>query len=142
MRPSNPVQGLRWQAAFLGGAVAIAASAFFGTLESNILLWVLTQRGMSPQEAYAQLFESTGANLASAAVDFLCNAAGGCVASSLASKRFIVYGIAVGVISLLFVGVMYSTPISYPSNAWTVAYSVLIPVPAAVLGGYFHARRA
>lgn len=60
----------------------------------------------------------------------------------LGSKRFIVYGIAVGVISLLFVGVMYATPISYPSSAWTVAYSVLIPVPAAVLGGYFHARRA
>jgi hypothetical protein len=37
---------------------------------------------------------------------------------------------------------MYATAISYPSNAWTVAYSVLIPVPAAVLGGYIRARRA
>jgi hypothetical protein len=73
MRPSNPVQGLRWQAAFLGGAVAIASSALFGTLESNILLWALTRRGMSPQEAYDQLFESTRADLASATVDFRCN---------------------------------------------------------------------
>jgi hypothetical protein len=137
-----PRQGLSWRAAFLGGAVAIAATAFFGTLESNITLWVLTQRGLSAQEAYGQLFDSTGQNFVSAIVNFLCNAVGGYTASSLASKRFVVHGISAGVISLLFVAVMYATPISYPSNAWTVAWLVLIPVPAAVLGGYLHAWRA
>lgn len=122
--------------------MAIAASAFFGTLVANVTLWYLTFRGLPLQEAYSALFESTEQIVIGQAVGFLCNAAGGYAAVSMASTRPVLHSGVAGVLSLAFVAVAYATPTAGSHPMWMVLWNFLIPLPAAIVGGYLRARRA
>ena len=135
---------VNWRAAFLGGAVAIAASAFFGTLVANITLWVLVLRGVPLEQAYADMWTSISSILIGEAVTILCNAAGGYAAASLASTRFVVHSFLAGAMNLVFGVIAYATPMPTAANIpfWMVIWNFMVPVPAALLGGYIYARRA
>jgi hypothetical protein len=133
---------LKWPAALLGGAVAIAATAFFGTLVTNLALWILIGRGVPLQEAYSELFYSTEQIVVGQAVGFLCNAAGGYAAASLASTRPVTHGLIAGATSLVFVLVTYATPAASSYPVWMAVWNFIIPLPAAMLGAYVRARHA
>lgn len=137
-----PRHWLSWRAALFGGAVAIAASAFFGTLVANVTLWYLTLRGLPLQEAYSALFESTEQIVIGQAVGFLCNAGGGYAAASMASRRVVLHSMLAGAASLVFVAVAYATPTAGSHPMWMVVWNFLLPLPAAILGGFLRARRA
>ena len=139
---THPRHGLSWPAALLGGAVGIAATAFFGPLVTNLALWILMWRGVPLQEAYSELFYSTEQIVIGPAVGFLCNAAGGYAAAALASTRPVTHGLIAGAISLVFVLVTYATPAASSYPAWMAVWNFMIPLPAAMLGAYVRARRA
>jgi len=138
----HPRHGLNWPAALLGGAVAIAATAFFGTLVSNLALLILMWRDVPFQEAYSELFYSTEQIVIGQAVAFLCNAAGGYAAASLTSPRPVTHGLIAGATSLVFVLVTYATPVASSYPVWMAVWNFMIPLPTAMLGAYVRARRA
>lgn len=134
---------IRWEAAVLGGSVAIAGGAFFGTLIATISLRMTIADGMSAEQAYSAL--ATGSSWAttilSALVTLAAGFGGGYVAAKLAGSRPLAQAAAASLFPLLFTAVMYLNPASEPAPSWYVLYSVVSAVVASLVGGYVYAKQ-
>jgi hypothetical protein len=141
--PSNSNFPIHWEGAVLGGSVAIAGGAFFGTLVAAISLRMTIAAGSSAEQAYSALATGTSwtSTILSALLTLAACFSGGYVAAKLAGSRPLVQAAAASLFPLLFTAVMYLNPASQPGPFWYIAYSVVSPVVASVVGGYVYAKQ-
>lgn len=135
--------GFSWSAALLGGSVAIAGGAFFGTLVATLSVRLLMARGNSAEQAYATLASSGITPLTSLSVllGFLSGVAGGYVAAKYGGSRRMLQAVVAGACPILFTLVMYLSPSSQPGPPWYVAYTFVAPLLASVIGAAFCEKR-
>ena len=141
--PTNTNLAIHWEAALLGGSVAIAGGSFFGTLVAAISLRMTIASGSSAEQAYSAL--AAGASWTTTILSaFLTLAAcfgGGYVAAKFGGSRPLAQATAASLFSLLFMAVMHLNPSSQSGPFWYIIYSVVSPVVASLVGGYVYAKR-
>jgi hypothetical protein len=135
--------GFSWSAALLGGSVAIAGGAFFGTLVATLSVRLLMAQGSSADQAYATLASSgiTPLTGLSVLLGFLSGVAGGYVAAKHGGNRRMLQAVVAGAYPILFTLVMYLSPSSQPGPTWYVVYTFVAPLLASVIGGAARAQR-
>jgi hypothetical protein len=133
------------RASILGGSVAIAGAAFFGTATSIVYVRLQMARGVSAQQAYATLASSwyNFDPLVSLSVFLTLLAAGygGYIAASFGGSRAMLQAAVAGMLPVIFYLVMYLNPESKLGPTWYVAYSLVSPVVASLAGAFFRDRR-
>jgi hypothetical protein len=136
-------QPLSWRAILVGGSSGIGVAAFAGTLVANISVYLARSRGLSLNEAYADIASNpvSVAALSAEAIHFSACAIGGYIAASLARSRPFVHGFLAGTLGLLFGIVMYLNPSSIVGSLEQMVWSLLAPVGAGVVGAAIYARR-
>jgi hypothetical protein len=130
-------------ASVLGGAVAIAGGAFFGTLCANLSVWLLMARGIPAEQAYTVLASSGFTALTSLSVllAFLSGIWGGYVSAKYGGMRVILQAFVASLFPILFALVMYLGPSSQSGPPWYVAYTFIGPVVASLIGAAFRGTR-
>ncbi len=122
--------------AAIGNGLSYAVLFVFGL----IFLWTLVAGGIPGNEAYVQAYESTAYLLFAHAVGFLCLLPGGAWTAKLSGRSCIrnaaIAGCLVAVVALLSNLVPYYVPIPF----WSRLASVLLPVPAFVMGAMWQIR--
>jgi len=100
-----------WASAFLGAAVGIAGPSVFGTLFSNVILWLFISQGRSAQEAYAYIVQySLSAPMAINFVADVCFAlACGWVSVAYGRGARLSQGVVAGLLTVLFLSLCFST---------------------------------
>lgn len=140
---SGPSTVFSWRAAFLGAAVGMAGPSYFGTLFSNVTLWILLGQGRSTQEAYAYLFQFnlTLPVVAHIAAGVCFSLACGWVAAAYGRGAHISQGIVAGLLTVSFSIIMMLSPTGGSMPLWFRAIALGIPVLGSVVGAYFYARK-
>ena len=139
LTPTTGTTVFSWGAATLGGCVAIAGSAFFGTLIASVSLRLSMAEGLSLEQANSAL-ASGGVSVFTVLaplLSLLAGVAGGYVAAKYGCAKALAQAAAASLFPLLFMAVMYVNPGSQSGPAWYVAYSLVSPVLASLAGGLF-----
>ena len=134
---------ISWGAAILGGCVAIAGGAFFGTLIGNVALRLFMADGLSYAQAWSAMmaYILTPWAIMSALMSLLTGLAGGYVSAAFGGPRAVAQAAWASVLPLLFLAVMYFNPSSQFGPMWHEVYEFGSPVLASMAGGYLYARR-
>jgi hypothetical protein len=122
----------------------MGASAFLGTVVTNVSLWLFLQQGLSLQAAYARMGTSitSPVELLSLAVLGLSGVFGGYVSAAHGSGRHLLQGAGAGVVGSAFFAVMALGPASQSVPAWYLPVSVAGAILSGFIGGVLHSRRA
>jgi hypothetical protein len=141
---NGPSNTFSWRAAFLGAAVGIAGSAYFGTLFSNVTLWVLLGQGRSTQEAYAYLgqYSLSFPVVISLVIAVCCALACGWVSAAYGRGAPASQGIAAGLLAVSFPIVMFLSPSSGEAPLLFKAIALGVPVLGSIVGAYLFARKS
>lgn len=141
--PSNqPLGTFSWRSTLLGAAVAIAGPAYFGTLFSNVTLWVLIGRGISIQDAYAYLFQYTSSFpvVANLIADVCFSLLGGWVSAAHGGGAPISQGVAAGLLAASFVLIMLFSPTGGSMPILFRVAALAVPVLGGFAGAYVYTR--
>ena len=140
----RPPNAPGWRGTFLGAAVGIAGPSYFGTLFSNVTLWVLIKQGRSTQEAYAYLFQFNWSFpvVANLAADIFFSVACGWVAAAYGRGVPILQGVTAGLLTVSFPVIMLMSPAAGPMPLLFRAMALAIPVLGSVVGAYAFSRRS
>jgi nitrate/nitrite transporter NarK len=132
-----------WSAALLGGSVAIAGGAFFGTLISVVSVRLLMSRGSTAEQAYVTLASSGFTPLTSLSVllALLSGVLGGYVAAKYGGERRMLQALVASACPILFTLVMYLSPSSQLGPAWYIVYTFVAPVVTSAIGAALCERR-
>jgi hypothetical protein len=122
--------------AAIGNGIAYALLSVFGV----IFLWILVAQGVPTQDLVARVYQSTGFILFGHAVAFFCCSAGGYWSARLSRDRHLSAALAAGVLLSLLTVVVLLIPYSSPLPAWSNVASVIVPVPAFLLGASWWQR--
>ncbi len=141
--PKNANLAIHWEAAVLGGSVAIAGGAVFGTLVAAISLRMTMASGLSAEQAYSEMAAAASwtTTILSAIFTLAACFGGGYVAAKFGGSRPLAQATAASLFPLLFMAVMYLNPSSQPGPFWYIIYTVVSPVVASLVGGYVYASR-
>jgi hypothetical protein len=132
-----------WRSAFLGASVGIAGPAYFGTLFSNVTLWIMTRRGYSIQDAYAYIgqyslsFPLVVNLVADVCFALLC----GYVSVAYGRGKAFSQGIAAGFLTVTFPIIMFLSPGSSEVPLIFKAASLGAPVLGSIVGAYLYVRK-
>jgi hypothetical protein len=134
---------LSWRAILIGGSSGIGVAAFTGTLVANISVYLALSRGLSVNEAYAEMARNpfSVAALFAEAIHFTACAIGGYIAASLVRDRPLLHGFLAGLLGFSFGVVMYLNPSSTAGSLEQMIWNLLAPVGAGVAGAAIYARR-
>jgi hypothetical protein len=123
---------------------AIGTAALFGTLVTNISLWLALARGLSLQQAYARLgYELTSPmELFSFGVVLLAGFFGGYIAASHGGGLHTRQALAAGIVATTFFLAMTIGPSGSPPPAWYVALHLISTLLSSLAGGQAYARRS
>lgn len=126
----------------IGAAVGNGLSYAALLVSGQIFLWALVAGGIPGNEAYVRACESMAYLLFAHAVGFLSLLPGGAWTAKLSRRSHIrnaaIAGGLVAVVALLGCLVPYYFPIPF----WSRVASVLLPVPAFVMGAIWQTREA
>jgi hypothetical protein len=130
----------RLQAILVGAAVGNGiAYAVFG-ISGLAFMWVLVAQGVPTQELYVRAYAATGYLAFAHLLGFLSLVPGGYWSVKLSpddsSSAALVAGALVAVLSLLGNLIPYDTPVPY----WSRIASVVLPIPAFMLGAWWRNR--
>jgi len=129
-------------AVLVGAAVGNGVSYAALFLMSLVFLWVLRAQGVAPQELYVRAYQSTGYLLFAHAVAFLCCAPGGYWSARLGPARpYLNAALAGSIVSALALSANLM-PYDLPIPLWSRIASVVIPLPAFLLGARWQRRGA
>lgn len=139
----GPLNRFSWRAALLGAAVGIAGPSYFGTLFSNVTLWVLLGRGSSMQDAYAYLFQYNLSFpvVAHLVADIFFSVASGWVSAAYSRGASISQGVATGLIVTSFPIIMLLSPTGGSMPAFFRVLVLAVPVLGSIAGAYAYSRR-
>jgi hypothetical protein len=107
-----------------------------------VFLWALVARGVPGHEAYGRAYESTWYLVFAHSGGFLCLVPGGLWAARLSARSHVRNAALAGVLVTLFALLGNVVPYYLPVPLWSRIASVLLPVPAFVLGAYLQRRAA
>ncbi len=133
-----------WGAAILGGCVAIAGGAFFGTLVSTVSVRLAMADGLSVEQANSA-YMGSGFSLLTIVpliLTLLSEAAGGYVAAMFGRTKAFAHAAGASMLPLLFLAIMWGNPSSQFGPLWYTALSFLSPVLASLAGAYLFTKRA
>ena len=142
---SNANPQFLWRPSLLGGMAAIGIAALFGTLVSNVSLWIYLAKGLTAQEAYARMGGfgfSSPTELLSFAVLLLAGFSGGYSSALYGGSRHVLQAFVAGAVSTTFFIVMGLGPSNPPIPAWYAALHFTLLLASSLAGGYLCARSA
>jgi hypothetical protein len=137
------VSSVRPAAAVLIGA-AIGNSLSYAVLFvlGLFFLWVLVAQGIPGNDAFARAYESTRYLVFAHLVGFLCLVPGGLWAARLSETSHIRNATLAGLLVAGFALLGNLVPYYLPIPLWSRVASVLLPVPAFVVGAVLQRRAA
>jgi hypothetical protein len=141
----NQGRSFLWLPSFVGGMAGIGAAALFGTLVTNLGLWLAWARGLTVQEAYANFGKfdlSSPTELLSLGVVVLSGVLGGYAAAAYGGGRHYRQSLVAGLVGTTFYLVMSFSPTARLPPAWYLALSLGTTVLASLTGGHVYARRS
>jgi hypothetical protein len=123
---------------------AIGGTALLGTLITNVSLWMSLAKGLTLQEAYAQIgFDfSSPTELLSFGALLFSGFSGGYVAALYGSGRHFIQSLFAGAVGTTFFIAMRIGPSSPPMPGWYVPLYLASVMLSSVVGGYAYARQA
>ncbi|MCR6480699.1 hypothetical protein NU688_31410 [Variovorax sp. ZS18.2.2] len=127
-------------AVLIGAAVGNALSYVVLFIFGLVFLWVLVAHGVPGNESYARAYESTSYLLFAHVVGFLCLLPGGLWAAKLSESSHIRNAVVAGALVAAFVLLGNLVPYSLPIPLWSRVASVVLPVPAFILGAMLQRR--
>lgn len=126
----------------IGAAIGNGLSYAVLFVSGLFFLWALVAGGIPGNEAYARAYDSMAYLLFAHTVGFLCLLPGGAWTAKLSKRSCIrnaaIAGGMVAVVALLSNLVPYYVPIPF----WSRVASVLLPIPAYVMGAIWQTRAA
>jgi hypothetical protein len=125
-------------AVFIGAAIGIALSYVVLFVFGLIFLWTLVAQGVPGNESYARAYESTPYILFAHLVGFLCLLPGGLWTARLSANTSVRHALYAGLLVTLFALISNLVPYYLPIPFWSRVASVLLPVPAFLLGARLH----
>jgi hypothetical protein len=129
-------------AVFIGAAIGVALSYVVLFIFGLIFLWTLVAQGVSGNDAYARAYESTSYLLFAHLVGFLCLLPGGLWSVRLSANSGFRHALYAGLLVTLFALIGNLVPYYLPIPFWSKVASVLLPVPAFLLGARLHTSAA
>lgn len=124
--------------AAIGNGLSYAVLFVFGLL----YLWVLVAQGVPGNDAYARAYESMPYLVFAHLVGFLCLVPGGVWAAKLSSNSHIRNAALAGLLVAVFALLGNLVPYYLPVPVWSRVASVLLPLPAFLLGAVLQRRAA
>jgi len=128
----------------MGGMVGIGIAALFGTLVSNVSLWIYLSKGLTIQEAYRQMGElglASPTEILSFVVLLLAGFSAGYTSAVYGGRRQVLQGFVAGAISTMFFVVMILGPSNPPVPTWYSALEFVLLITSSLAGSYLYARR-
>lgn len=140
----SPNTKVNWWSALVGSTAAIGGSAFLGTVVANVHLWWYLAKGLSPEQAYAQMGRglTSTVELLSLATLAIATVFGGYVSALYGNGRNLVQGLMAGVLSTSFFFIMALNPASTSVLTWSAAIYFAVATLSGLFGGYVRAQRA
>jgi hypothetical protein len=133
-----------WRAAFLGAAVGIAGPAYSGTLLSAVTLQISLAQGMSAQQAYALLGQSSLS--LPAVISVLANTCfaltSGWVSAAYGRGTPVLQGVATALLAATFPILMFLNSSSAEMSGLSLVTHFGIPVLGSIVGAYLYSRKA
>jgi hypothetical protein len=122
---------------------ATGGNALFGTIFSNVSLWLALWSGLTLEQAYASLslVDFTSTQLLSFCVVLLSGFSGGYVAALYGSGRHISQAAVAGGIGATFFIAMNLTPLNQAEPIWYLPLHIAATLVSSLAGGYFHGWR-
>ncbi|WP_426107833.1 hypothetical protein [Massilia sp. TSP1-1-2] len=101
-----------WGASMMGGCVAIAGGAFFGTLLATVSMRLSMANGLSADQALATaaVYEISPLTILGPLLALLSEGAGGYVAAKLGGAKARTQALAASFLPVLFLAIMYVNP--------------------------------
>jgi hypothetical protein len=129
-------------AILVGAAVGNGVSYAVLFLMGLVFLWVLAAQGVSQQELYARAYQSTGYLVFAHVVALVCCAPGGLWSARLGPDKPYRNALLAGSIVSALALSANLMPYELPIPLWSRVASVIIPLPAFLLGAYWQQRGA
>lgn len=138
----SPDAKINWWSSLVGCATAIGGSAFLGTLVANAYLWSFLAKGLSSEQAYAQMGRGLASpvELLSLTSVAISTTLGGYVSAFYGNGRHKIQGLIAGGLSTIFFFVMALNPASTPVLTWSGAAYFGVSILFGLFGGYVHTR--
>lgn len=131
---------INFRAVYLGAAVDLGSSSFFGSILTLGWSYALLVRGIPLEQLYPTIIASPAFLLASSIVGFAFSFLGGYVAASTAKENYLAYG-AASAIPCVFTGIFEAiSPFGSFLPGWLLWGGKLGSIFFAFLGGR-HAQR-
>ena len=127
-------------ASVVGAIIGLGSYYVAATVTALVVLWALIAQGVAAQQAYARLYELTWYILFAHALGALCLAYGGYWSARLSKSKPRRNALWSGLLALAFSLLQILLPYELPIPAWSNALSLLVPVPAFLLGAWWHSR--
>ena len=125
-------------AVFIGAAVGMALSYVVLFVFGLIFLWALVAQGVPGNESYARAYESTPYLVFAHLVGFLCLLPGGLWTARLSANTSVRHALYAGLLVTLFALIGNLVPYYLPIPFWSKIASVLLPIPAFLIGARLH----
>jgi hypothetical protein len=127
-------------AVLIGAAVGSALSYVVLFIFGLVFLWVLVAQGVPGNESYARAYESTTYLAFAHAVGFICLLPGGYWASRLSQRRHSRNAALAGAMVAVFAVIGNLVPYYLPVPLWSRIASIILPIPAFLLGAWLQRR--
>ena len=126
---------------FVGVTVGMGLWYVVGSLSSLVFGWWLTLAGVPTAQLFQRFYTDAPFLACCHILTFLCMATGGFWATGASGGRrsaALISGLAL----TMFVVLQFATPYTVPYPGWSRLLSLLLPLPAYLVGARLHRRRA
>jgi len=124
----------RWKAVAVGAAIALGVAHAVLSLFGLGIYWILTLQGVPPQQLYARANQWTEYVVFAHFVSFVCVMVGGYWSARLSPEEPILTALLAGCLLMAFLASGHLAPYDPPIPVWSRVATLLVPVPACVLG--------
>ena len=136
---AEPARGLT-TAVLIGAAVANGVWYAVGYCYSQGWIWALFLQGVAIEALEVRYMESVAAISIAHVLGFACMMPGGYWAARLCTGHPYLSAVLAGGLFLVFTAMQFVLPYEMPVPNWSRALSLLLPIPAFLLGAWW--RRA
>lgn len=127
-------------AVFIGAAIGMALSYVVLFIFGLIFLWTLVAQGVPVNESYARAHESTPYLVFAHVVGAMCLLPGGLWTARLSANTSVRHPLYAGLLVALFALIGNLVPYYLPIPFWSKVASVLLPIPAFLIGAWLQAH--
>jgi hypothetical protein len=124
----------------IGASIGNGISYAVLSVSGLAFVWVLAAGGVPAQEIYSRAYQSTGYLIFAHLLGLICLVPGGYWTARFSTERQLGNAVFAGILLSLFSLLQTFVPYNTPIPLWSQLASVLIPVPAYLLGAYIWRR--